>query len=1755
MGAPSWTAPLDAAVLRHLAASPAPEPMPPSALVAAVAWLVGRHGLSARIPIAIRTDSESLDLVPVAVDVSWGASWKELTEQVESARLNAGPPVPLHALRDESESREGPGGFPVIVAAAGAEETVLGGAALVVSISTEPDCVLAVHHDPRWISGNDAERFGRRLLRLLAGSTASGGAALGDVDLVDDEERRLLLGPWAGTPAPYPRDASVTSLLHAVAEGHPDRAAVESPEGSVTYSELLDESAAVRMRLSDAGVEPGSRVGLLFPRSVPAIAAICGVLEHGCAYVPLDPGDPEPRRRMLCEDAGLAAVLVASELEAPLRQALGDLSARISVLSVQPDRAAPSGPRAPLPPEALAGGDRAAYVMYTSGSTGRPKGVEIPHRGIVRLVRNNDFMELEDGERVLGFAPFTFDPATWEIWTPLLNGGTLVLAPRELASLAELARYVSGRRITTANFASALFQEIAEYQIEYLAGLRQLMSGGDVVSLRHALEIVERWPDMRMINAYGPTENSFLTTAHRVRPADAHRRSLPIGRPIRNTTVYILDPHLRPVPPGMVGELCTGGDGLAIGYVDRPDLTADRFAQAPFLEGPEARLYRTGDMARHLPDGSVEFLGRGDDQVKVRGFRVEPGEVEAALGAVPGIALAAVVAMGPKGDRRLRAGVVPEAGTILDTQSLGRSLRERLPEYMVPSEFLFLDRLPATSRGKLDREALAKLPSTGPSARVGASGTEETEALVAGVWASLLPGRAFGPDDPFFDVGGSSLLALRMIEELRRRAGIDLPVVRVFEFPTIRALARHLDTRHSGADGASSGGGLAEREGRTASRVATGQPRDSGAVAIIGMAGRFPGADNVSALWDLLKAGREGIHHFSAEELEVPAEIAALPGYVPRRGVLNDVEGFDAGFFRMTPRLASITDPQHRLLLEAAWQAFEDAGVVPGGDAQLVGAFVGVAQNTYYERNVRSHPDDAGSLDVVFANDKDYVSNLLAQKLDLRGPTVTVQSASSTSLTAVAMAVQALRAGSCDMALAGGASVTVPVRSGHVHEEGAMFSRDGSTKTFDRSASGTVFSDGAAVVLLKRLEDARRDGDRIQAVIHGVAVTNDGAHRASFTAPTIDGQTLAVTRALQDAGWSADSISYVEAHGTATPIGDPIEVEALTRAFRNTTERKRFCLIGSSKSNLGHLSAAAGVAGLIKTVLAMQHRWAPPTLHFEEANPAIDFEESPFVVARFGAPWQTDGNPRRAGVSSFGAGGTNVHVVLEEWPDAERPSTGNPGERLELLPISAATPEALGQRASDLARWLENGPELPSSLGDVAHTLQMGRTAFPERAFVVARTPHEARTALRSLILSSGVEPGASDSTRAGGPTPVFMFPGQGSQFPSMAAELYRTFAAVRERLDECDRLVGPLKGRRLLDWISGTGSNAPDIDAALRDTAVAQPALFAVQYAVARTLMDWGSAPGAMIGHSIGEFTAACLAGVMDLESALEIVRERGRIMSLMPPGAMSSVRADAERLTPLLDDEVEIAAYNAPRLVAVSGTRQAIEAFEARLAREEIPHRRLETSHAFHSRMMDDAASMFHDFIADIRLSPPRIPFVAGAMGRVIRDEEPTDPRYWARQLREPVRVSQGISELGLLPAPHFIDIGPRATLATLARQTPTPGAANHSSAMGTPGTADASAAEALVRTVGELWTQGQDIDWEAVREGSPGRQIGLPGYPFQRTRHWLEPATPHRYVEHRADFESVLAAQQRIIHRQMAILDELRDGSATRDDLNRS
>ena len=985
-----------------------------------------------------------------------------------------------------------------------------------------------------------------------------------------------------------------------------------------------------------------------------------------------------------------------------------------------------------------------------------------------------------------------------------------------------------------------------------------------------------------------------------------------------------------------------------------------------------------------------------------------------------------------------------------------------------------------TSRGDLPTEFVA--PKT------------DAEKSLAAIWCDVLGIDQVGVLDNFFDLGGNSLRATSLVKQTNERLGLKLTTATFFDKPTIVQL---LDVSRS------------KPPKTNRFKRSSDSDDESDQFAIVGMAAKMPGAKNVEEFWQNLVAGRESIQFFDKDELDpsLDQEVVSDPDYVAARGIVEDATRFDARFFAITPKSAELIDPQQRLLLELAWAAMEDAGCLPNQTEYSVGVWAGAYSNTYHTKNILSNPElvrEVGDFQIGAHNEKDFIATRIAHKLNLRGPAINVNTACSTSLVALVEACKSLSLGHCDVALAGGAAVTFPQKSGHLHQAGSIFTPDGHCRPFDAEGQGTLFSDGAALVVVKRLADAKADNDRIYAVVRGYGINNDGGEKASFSAPSIEGQMNAIAMAHESAKVDPAAIGYVETHGTATPVGDPIELTALQNVFDDRTDQRQFCAIGSVKSNIGHTVATAGIAGLIKTALSLHHERIPATLHFKNPNPQIDFPASPFYVCDKLTPWERSDQPRLAGVSAFGVGGTNAHVILEEAPQqVDRSST----KRLpvQLVPVTAKTKTALATQANQIGEYLQSDD--CESLADVAATLQQRREHFAYRGFAVAVDSSEASTTLVKQKAPHYFQGKASASVR----DVVFMFPGQGSQYVRMGQDLYEHNEVFRATLDECCEKLIPLLGRDLRDVLFPPVGDEEAAQEILRATQYTQPALFSLGYSLAQMWLRWGVQPVALVGHSIGEFAAACVAGVFSLDDGLRMIARRGSLMQALPGGSMMSVRLPGSEVEPLLFGDLAIGSYNGPSLCVVAGPTEQCEQLQQQLEAREVVCRMLHTSHAFHSPMMDSIVQPFAEFVAEIKLSPPQIPMVSTVSGLPMTDDQATDPSYWAAHLRMPVRFSDAITKVWSDDATRIpIELGPRKTLATLAKQH----AVDPKTQTALPTLSDNSNDHAEWRStlnaLGQLWLSGVPIDWAAIH-GKASCHATLPTYPFEGKDYFIAPGSP--------------------------------------------
>jgi amino acid adenylation domain-containing protein len=1544
---------------------------------------------------------------------------------------------------------------------------------------------------------------------------------------VDADVGRLEKSILYGETAPYPQ-LCLHEWFRQQAARTPDAPALVSDDVTLRFRELDALTDVLARYLQHRGVGVDRLVGIYMETSVTYVMAYLAVLKAGGAYMPIELAYPEALLSRVLDAAQPVVILTLDTFQQRLPTAWQPRA--FSLEAGWEQRLASETLNGPTP-RSEPTLDALAYCVMSSGTTGTPKGILCPHRGAVNSYAwRYAYYPYEPGEREACNVFFV-----WEVMRPLLQGLPSYIIPDEVIyDPPRLVEFLSRHRITRVLFTPSLLEQMLNTPNLDISGqlrhLRVVYLNGEVVTTALCNRFHQRLPQVTLLNDYSISEcHDVCTYDLAQRHAALSPRYAPLGPPMTNVRLYLLDEHLQPVSEGFRGEIYVGGDSLARGYLNDPERTAERFVRDP-IRNDGSMLFRTGDAGRILPNGHLEIQGRMAFMVKLRGYSIVPGAVEAAMAQHPAVQGAVVTTLDNEQTgqpEHLVAYVVGNGRVDDDTlvEQLRPHLKARLPHYAVPTFIVPLAELPIAAMGKLDRRQLPK-----PDARLlhasHPAGAEQPqndlETAMAAVWQEVLQIDGVEATANFFDLGGHSLLAATLSARLRQALGCDISVVDIFQAPTIRLLARSLQPQ-----------AVAERT-QAARPTPSGQVINS-AIAVIGLACRFPGADTAEQFWHNLSQGVCSIRALSPQALQargVPPEVYEQPDYIKVGATLEGVEYFDPGFWGLSRREAVLMDPQHRLFVEACWHALEHAGYAPTQGGASTGVFAGSFLPLYLLHYLHGgglmRPDNPALAHLTeIGNDKDYLATRVSHLLNLRGPSLSVQASCSTGLVAVATACQALLARQCDMALAGASSLTLP-QAGYTYQEGFVYSRDGQCRAFDADASGTVLGDGVGVVVLKRLDDARAAGDNILALIKGFAVNNDGGLKADYSAPSVQGQAAVVAAAQAMAGVEADTISYIEAHGTGTLIGDPIEVRGLTTAFRQSTDRTGFCALGSVKPNIGHSNIAAGMAGLIKVILSMQHRQLPPTIHFTRPNPAMRLDETPFYVNDRRRAWETpDGIPRRAGVTSLGIGGTNSHVILEEWvSDADPGGARSPGHSdmalHQLLTLSAKTPNALEQNRRHLITYLETHAAV--NLGDVAYTLSVGRNAFAYRHAV---TCHDISSALAALATLAPLRhTGASHDTFNQGVgaatrrSVVLMFTGQGAPYLHMGRGLYDDVPTFRRYFDACCERLIPLIQADLRTLLYHDGDDTE----VRRRAYYLQPSLFAVSYALAQTLIDWGIRPTAVVGHSLGEYAAACVAGMMSLEDALSLVVTRGYAMEEADEGAMLAVNlGEAAMLTFLAEagapwaadgPHVSLAAVNGPHRTVLSGRSQALADVAVALQDRGVACRRVDVARAFHSPMMQQAAEAIVRQARLITLHAPAIPLVSNLTGTWLTATQAVDAAYWGEHMLQTVRFGDNIQTILQQGPDVVLEIGPGRLLTNLVAEA-LRHLSDHAPVL-VPTMRHARASKgtdrgALLQAVGRLWTAGIDVDWHACHRGEPHRRVALPGYAFERHRCWPDEPPP--------------------------------------------
>ena len=1542
----------------------------------------------------------------------------------------------------------------------------------------------------------------------------------------------------------YAPGKSVWARFQAQVASNPEALAVVDHPRRWSYRELSDSATALASDLTARGIARGDVVGLLLPHSAEYCISLLTCLGMGAPACLLEKNWPTSLLGQFLDSASVKIVVTTQEL-AGLLPASFQAPGRFLVVG-QDRRTVAAGTGRPA---ALLDAEPAdiALISMTSGTSGTPKAVLNTHLGCLYCFDARYELYPYQQTSCDGLNVFF----GWECLRPLLRGNPAVVIPDDhIIDPVRLVSTLEEARITRIVVPPSLFESLLDHPAvgptlsRRLGHMEIVFLMGEVVPARVVDKAAALLPaSVRLVNAYSTWESLDISFADLLpRLADGATRSspfAPVGRILGGSAAVLVNPGGQAVPYGGVGELYFASPGVAVGYLDDPAKTAERFVSCPstLAGSPFASqaFYRTGDRARFLPGGDLEILGRIGDIVKVRGFKVSLRAVENVLSDSEGVSrviVRPVLDGRTKQPTSLIAYVLGDQGKPSETV-LARSrqkARRDLPAYARPRHVIGVDVLPISQSDsrKVDLSALPAPPDEPSEVGAMADALTSMEQRIAAAWREVLGVQAAEADDNFFDVGGDSLSANRLSGLLAERFGISLPVIEIFQFSTLREMAGHC----SGSRGASEPGAAPARRARRPETVK---------LAVVGMAGCFPGAPTLDAFWENLTKGTDSLTIFAAEQLRrkgVAEEVLAHPAWVPAGQLLADVDKFDAEFWGIGQREAVLMDPQHRVFIEVAWRALERAGYARRNNPyrRRTAVFAACGIDGYLIHHLKggglTEPlDPAGLFLTEIGNEKDYIATRVAYLLDLGGPAITVTSACSSGLVAVAEAAQSIMSGQCDMAIAGASSVNFP-NFGYRYEDGLVGSADGRVRPFDVAASGTLFGDSVGAVVLKRLDDAIEDEDYIWAVLTGFGMSNDGRMKAGYTAPSALAQSQCISDAITMAGISSDQISYVECHATATHVGDAIEIRGLLDAFTrhrgSGAPRTGSCSIGSVKGNIGHANCAAGLTGFIKTVLCLHNRALVPTVNYRTLNPKlvefVDRDGSPLTVQEAFTEWSVADPqtqlPRRAGVSSFGIGGTNAHVILEEAPEIARQELdrGNP-RSLHLVTVSARSETAFRRNAEALALFIEELPD--EEIAPAIRALHVSRESHALRASAVVEPGSAGR--LGDLRRLSEQQPRAAAGHAA---TVAFCFSGQGSQTAGMARGLYRGRAdggRFRRHFD-----AACVSMARHLSCDPAALILSADEESVMRPVTT-QCGLFAVEYAIARTLMDIGVMPLAVAGHSIGEYPAAVVSGLLTLEEAAALVAVRAQATEdLLAAGAagdaagavggMLSVVGDEDRLADWLEGrgDLWLAVENAPGRVVLSGTAVALRGALTELPALGLECRPVPVSHPFHSGLMAPVAERLDAAASGLDARVPAVPMASNLTGSWL-DSRYQPGAYWGEHVTSRVRWRDDVDTLLKWEPDVILEIGPGSVLTTLTRK-----CLEHSGRSGPLPIAtmpDAKAPDSddeagFLGAIGELWCHGVGLDFAAFHEGEPiaaarpaaGRL--LPTYSFDRTSYWIRP-----------------------------------------------
>jgi amino acid adenylation domain-containing protein len=1517
-----------------------------------------------------------------------------------------------------------------------------------------------------------------------------------EIDIITLTDLQQLI-KWNDTDKTYENEICIHTKLEQQTLKTPEAIALRWDDKFLTYDELNKHANRLAAFILSVQTETNQIIAVCMDRSPEMIISLYAILKAGKAYLPIDTSAPLERTRSILEDSKPIFVFTKSDYRRYIPEGKYRI-VELNNLIDHPLSEQDNNPALNIPSDSL------AYIIYTSGSTGDPKGVLIQHFSVLnRLGWMQNQYSIKSSDILIQKTPITFDVSIWELfWWSFAGSSLVLLSPGAEKNPSSLIEAIEKFKVTTIHFVPSMFNAFRVYIDSFneqtkLKSLSRIFLSGEALppeSVNAFYSMMKNSGVPALVNLYGPTEATVDVSYYNC-PQNSNNKIIYIGKPIDNTKLFVVNRKNKIQPVGVPGELVIAGTNLAKGYLNRPELNKEKFINILGLDKSSTlKVYKTGDIARWTSIGEIDYIGRIDNQVKIRGFRIELGEIESKIMEFKGVESCAVVVNKSNQDNPLLIAYLKYSGSgELDISNIKTFLAERVPEYMVPTTIISLPEMPLTSSGKIDRKTLPE-PQLNKTIK-GVHTFCKVENILLTIWQNVLKNENIDTATNFFDVGGNSIMVPLIAARLNKEYNLKVNTLDIFQYPTIESLSAFLGSK---TEISSKAPNLANFKNKGKDPCIN---LSNNRIAVVGIAGKFPDADTKEEFWGKLCDNRESLHFFNNEVLKKYDSTYERnknnPNYIKSRGILNNIDLWDAEFFGFSPQDARYTDPQQRLWFETVWNALEDAGCDPYNYKGDISVFAGVNLNSYLFDNILRkrrlyedymHFGDAETFNTYINNDPAFTATRTAYLFNLKGLAINVQSACSTSLMAVAQACSSLISGESDISIAGASSVQTPQQIGYIYQADGMRSSDGHCRPFDKNASGTVFSNAIGAVVLKRLEDAIRDNDEIYAVIRGWAVNNDGYDKIGFAAPSINGQFELVRKALHNARVHPEEICYIEAHGTGTILGDPIEVSALTQAFRETTCKKQFCGLGSVKGNIGHTDEAAGIMGFIKVALAAYYRKIPATINYSEPNPNIDLENSPFFIVDKNIDW--DGKKSMImGVSSFGVGGTNVHVIIENY-NHESEQFFPQNQKPEIITLSAKSIWSLEHNIDNLVDFYNNNSNI--LLSDISYTTQLRKVHFQNKAFALVSTD-------RKLSKTDFIFGSYSKKTKK----TVFLFPGQGAQFINMGLALYNCESRFKEISDSGFELYKKETGidlRAIIFTDSGSNENL------LNRTEYSQPALFIISYSVAKLYEQFGIIPEESIGHSIGEYVSACISGVFDFETALKIVTKRGQLMQTVPGGSMMAVRTSFDRLHELNCNAFEIAAINAPQSCTISFKTDMLETIEETLRNNKIEYILLKTSHAFHSSQFDVVLEQFEKYVDQYILNVPSKPFISCSTGDYIDLYEVTKGRYWAHQLRATVQFDKGLQTLQNESDCIFIESGPNTHLSGLTRQNQK--TTKNTIIISSIGSEiNGNTYETFLESIGYMWIEGLSPDFKKFYPGKFPRLVKIPGYTFKKKRYWID------------------------------------------------